>query len=81
MAMKLELVSKYESFIQFKKDIIKLFLEDHGLCHIEAREASAVSSALDAIAPIHIASVKQTTMLGPQSEKPVTFFHSLEDNL
>ena len=39
-------------------DDIKLFLEDRGCTN----EANAVSSAVDMVASVHIASMKQTTL-------------------
>ena len=55
-----ELVHKYRQFTHTVRDLdkIKLFLEDQGYC----QETDAVSSALDMVASVHIASLKQTTL-------------------
>ena len=55
-----EPVSKFTRFSQVikKLDDIKLFLEDRGCTN----EANAVSSAVDIVASVHIASMKQITL-------------------
>ena len=55
-----EPVSKFTSFSQVIKELddIKLFLEDRG----STNEANAVNSAVDMVASVHNASMKQTTL-------------------
>ena len=76
-----EPMSKYESFTKVIKDIddikLILFLEDGGYI---TKEASAITSALDMITSVHIASNKQTThekfLICTTILEPITFFHA-----
>ena len=55
-----EPLHKYRQFTHIVKDLdkTKLFLEDQGYC----QEADVVGSALDMVASVYVASLKQTTL-------------------